>query len=126
MCRDQDLGKSDGYQVLEGRRVGGALTVIKYRRQLKASDDVDRDIVTDSPVAVIWALGRMMKTNVPGFHRLYPKHLQTIQFVNKQGSSMKKVVDKGDGDDGDGGEEAGLEGAGSCVPFLLPDPNKKM
>lgn len=112
--------------MLEGRRVGGALTVIKYRRQLKASDEVDKDIATDTPVPVIWALGRMMKTGVPGFHRLYPKHLQTIQFVNKQGSNnVKKVVDSGDGDE-EGGEEAGLEGAGSCVPFLLPDVNKKM
>lgn len=47
VCRDQDLGKADGIQVLEGRRVGNAVTVIKYRRQLMASDDSDKTIPVD-------------------------------------------------------------------------------
>lgn len=42
VCLDSELGHADSFQVLEGRRVG-PLTVIKYRRQIKKSDIVDKD-----------------------------------------------------------------------------------
>ncbi|CAL8090895.1 unnamed protein product [Orchesella dallaii] len=121
VCKDQSLGKSDGIQVLEGRRVSNAITVIKYRRQLKASDDIDRDFITDQPISVIWALGRMMKTNEPGFHRLYPKALKTIQLVRNKQSSTVSVSE----DDGDDGNPTSID-SNACVPFLLPDESKRV
>lgn len=46
VCLDSELGHPDGYQVLEGRRVG-PLIVLKYRRQIKKSDEVDKDYDVD-------------------------------------------------------------------------------
>lgn len=82
---------------------------------------------------VIWAVGRMLKTKDPGFHRLYPKQLKTIMFgkgpaaggvANAGASSSSSTIIHDNDDEEEGG--VGKLDQGSCVPFLLPDDSKRV
>ncbi|XP_022115402.2 protein Skeletor, isoforms B/C [Pieris rapae] len=71
VCLDSLLGGTDSGQVLFAERTDG-LTVITYRRQLKADDTLDQEWPTDRAVFVVWAVGPLDHLGEPAYHRLRP------------------------------------------------------
>ncbi|OXA51211.1 Protein Skeletor, isoforms B/C [Folsomia candida] len=122
VCLDSELGHSDSIQVLEGRRIG-PLIVIKYRRQLKRADEADKDIDPDKPIPIIWALGRLLATGQPGFHRLYPrKHVTRIQFMpTRPKSSSPHQSSSSSSTSSEEDSSSSSFSDMTCQPFLIPD-----
>ncbi|ODM96270.1 Protein Skeletor, isoforms B/C, partial [Orchesella cincta] len=134
VCKDQELGKSDGIQVLEGRRVNNALTVIKYRRQLKSADELDKDFITDQ-VAILF----LIYFNSPCFYNneyvlANLCDLGPGENDEDERAWVPQAVPEAPQDHpaaGAASEDENDEGnpnidSNSCVPFLLPDENRRV
>ncbi|XP_026827952.1 uncharacterized protein LOC105278994 isoform X2 [Ooceraea biroi] len=84
VCRDDLLGGLDNNQLYTAVRENG-INVITYRRTLISSDPGDKDFPTDRPVYVVWALGRLDKTDSePSFHDLYQRGDVMLELGRKE------------------------------------------
>jgi len=53
--------------------------------QIRTADVGDKDFPTDKPAYVVWALGRLDKTNnEPSFHDVYPRGDVIIELSRKE------------------------------------------
>ncbi|XP_029163998.1 uncharacterized protein LOC114935347 isoform X2 [Nylanderia fulva] len=83
VCRDELVGGLDSNQLYTAVRENG-LNIITYRRTLISSDPGDKEFPVDKPVYVVWALGRLDKTNnEPSFHDLYPRNDVVLELNRK-------------------------------------------
>ncbi|XP_071557241.1 protein Skeletor, isoforms B/C-like [Temnothorax nylanderi] len=84
VCRDELVGGLDSNQLFTAVREDG-INTITYRRTLISSDVGDKDFPTDKPVYVVWALGRLDKTNnEPSFHDVYPRSDVVLELSRKE------------------------------------------
>ncbi|XP_018392527.1 PREDICTED: uncharacterized protein LOC108771679 [Cyphomyrmex costatus] len=84
VCRDELLGGLDSNQLYTAVREDD-INIITYRRTLISSDVGDKDFPTDKPAYVVWALGRLDKTNnEPSFHDVYPRSDVILELSRKE------------------------------------------
>ncbi|XP_020281603.1 protein Skeletor, isoforms B/C isoform X2 [Pseudomyrmex gracilis] len=84
VCKDDLLGGLDSNQLYTAVRENG-INTITYRRTLISSDPGDREFPTDRPVYIVWALGKLDKTNNdPSFHDLYPRSDVILELGRKE------------------------------------------
>lgn len=108
VCRDELLGGLDSNQLYTAVRENG-INIITYRRTLisckpayyrllnaivtwkslrlcsRAADPGDRDFPTDRPAYVVWALGRLDRTNYePSFHDVYQRNDVMLELSRKE------------------------------------------
>lgn len=55
-------------------------SIVTYQRPLKASDELDRTILTNQTQAIIWAIGPLNERNEVSFHSHYTKGDKFIDF----------------------------------------------
>lgn len=55
-------------------------SIVTYQRPLRASDELDRNILTNQSQAIIWAIGPLNQRNEVSFHSQYTKKNQIIDF----------------------------------------------
>lgn len=55
-------------------------SIVTYQRPLRASDELDRSILTNQSQAIIWAIGPLNQRNEVSFHSQYTKKNQFIDF----------------------------------------------
>lgn len=55
-------------------------SIVTYQRPLKASDELDRPIVTNGSQAIIWAIGPLNERQEVSFHSIYLKNDKFIEF----------------------------------------------
>lgn len=79
VCRDDVVGGQDSFQLHTFGRENG-INTITFRRLLISPDNGDKEFLLDSPMYVIWAMGRMDSNNEPTYHDIYPKKDIVIEF----------------------------------------------
>lgn len=55
-------------------------SIVTYQRPLKASDELDRTIFTNTTQAIIWAIGPLNERNEVSFHTHYTKGDKFVDF----------------------------------------------
>lgn len=65
-------------RLLNAAMVNG-YSIVTYQRPLKASDELDRPILTNRSQAVIWAIGPLNERQEVSFHSSY---LKTDRFID--------------------------------------------
>lgn len=86
VCRDQEVGGLDSFQLLTFQRENG-ISTITFRRTLISADDGDKEYVLTRPMYMVWAIGRLDSSKEPAFHDLYPKRDVIINFSPSEASS---------------------------------------
>ncbi|XP_011497240.1 PREDICTED: protein Skeletor, isoforms B/C [Ceratosolen solmsi marchali] len=79
VCKDELVGGQDSNQLYTAVR-DNEITIITYRRFLVSPDPGDMEYLTNEPVFIIWALGRLDENNEPSFHDIYPKSHLKLEF----------------------------------------------
>lgn len=66
-------------RLLNAAMVNG-YSIVTYQRPLKASDELDRPILTNTSQAIIWAIGPLNERQEVSFHSHYLKTDRVIEF----------------------------------------------
>ncbi|XP_023248002.1 protein Skeletor, isoforms B/C isoform X2 [Copidosoma floridanum] len=72
VCKDEFMGGQDSNQLFTASREN-EITTVTYRRLLISPDLGDKAYVTDQPIFIVWAVGKLDENNEPSFHDTYPK-----------------------------------------------------
>lgn len=79
-CPDNRLSaNTNNIRLLNAAMVNG-YSIVTYQRPLKASDQYDKPILTNTTQAIIWAIGPLNQRNEVSFHSHYPKTSQFLDF----------------------------------------------
>ncbi|XP_029163979.1 protein Skeletor, isoforms B/C isoform X2 [Nylanderia fulva] len=73
------LENTESVRLLNAAMVNG-YSIVTYQRPLKASDELDRPILTNRSQAVIWAIGPLNERQEVSFHSRYLKTDRFIEF----------------------------------------------
>ncbi|XP_012227844.1 protein Skeletor, isoforms B/C isoform X1 [Linepithema humile] len=78
-CPDKRIQENtDSVRLLNAAMVNG-YSIVTYQRPLKASDELDRPILTNRSQAIIWAIGPLNERQEVSFHSNY---LNTDRFID--------------------------------------------
>ncbi|XP_053619754.1 protein Skeletor, isoforms B/C isoform X3 [Plodia interpunctella] len=79
-CPDERLGeKTNSIRLLNAALVNG-YSIVTYQRSLKAADELDRAVLTNTSQPVIWALGPLNSRNEVSYHHHFTKGDKFIEF----------------------------------------------
>ncbi|XP_026829942.1 protein Skeletor, isoforms B/C isoform X3 [Ooceraea biroi] len=79
-CPDARIQENtDSVRLLNAALVNG-YSIVTYQRSLKASDELDRPILTNRSQAIIWAIGPLNERQEVSFHSHYLKTDRFIEF----------------------------------------------
>lgn len=83
VCPDamQSPPRGDDLQLLTAAEQDG-VTTVRYRRGVKAREDIDIDVNIAGPAHVVWAVGDLDEEERPQFHSLYHKNDIAIDFTD--------------------------------------------
>lgn len=70
---------TNSVRLLNAAMVNG-YSIVTYQRPLKASDELDRAIITNGSQPVLWAIGPLNDRNEVSFHTNYLKTDRFIEF----------------------------------------------
>ena len=70
---------TNSVRLLNAAMVNG-YSIVTYQRPLKASDELDRQIITNRSQAIIWAVGPLNERREVSFHSHYLKTDKFIEF----------------------------------------------
>ncbi|XP_025266940.1 protein Skeletor, isoforms B/C isoform X2 [Camponotus floridanus] len=73
------LENTDSVRLLNAALVNG-YSIVTYQRPLRASDELDRPILTNRSQAIIWAIGPLNERQEVSFHSRYLKTDRFIEF----------------------------------------------
>ncbi|CAG9766097.1 unnamed protein product [Ceutorhynchus assimilis] len=83
VCKDELVGGQNTNQMHNAIRENG-INTIKYRRSLISPDNGDKEFLEDSPVFIVWAMGKLDENKEPAFHDFYPKTNISIKLKPKE------------------------------------------
>ncbi|KAL3269598.1 hypothetical protein HHI36_008662 [Cryptolaemus montrouzieri] len=83
VCKDDLVGGQDSNQIHTAVRENG-INIVTYRRFLISPDSGDKEFITDKPLYIIWALGKLDENKEPAFHTIYPKNNISIEVNPKE------------------------------------------
>ncbi|KAJ8709907.1 hypothetical protein PYW08_009911 [Mythimna loreyi] len=79
-CPDQRLvDNTNSIRLLNAALVNG-YSIVTYQRSLKAADELDRAVLTNSSQAIIWAIGPLNSRNEVSYHPHFTKGDKLIEF----------------------------------------------